>query len=255
MTKIVAIAWVTLREALRQKLAVNLLAVRARCSSPRRSRISQLTFGEQYRIICEPRAHVVRRLFGTLIAVFLGAGLVARDVQRRTLYPILAKPVSRAAVPRSGRYLGLVTTLTLNLAVMAATTLVVLAIYRGGFGFLGRRRSAPPSSRSPRSSRSSAPSRPLLELHEPDARGDLHALARRRRPPLARRVPFWARARSPAPSALRRPEPRRARPQGRDGLRERSRRPTSACGSLYAALYARTALALAAAVFSRRDLR
>jgi Cu-processing system permease protein len=134
MTKIVAIASVTLRDALRQKLAVNLLlfALLVMAAS---IVISELTFGEQYRIISD-LALTSATAFGTLIAVFLGAGLVASDVQKRTLYPILAKPVSRTEY-LLGRYAGLVTTLTLNLAVMAATTLIVLAIYRDGFGYLG----------------------------------------------------------------------------------------------------------------------
>jgi Cu-processing system permease protein len=133
MSKILAIAALTVRDALRQKLAVNLLlfAVLIITAS---IVLSRLTFGEQYRIIAD-LALSSAALFGTLIAVFLGAGLVANDVQRRTVYPILAKPVSRAEY-LLGRYAGLAATVTLNLAVMAATTFAVLAVYREGFGFL-----------------------------------------------------------------------------------------------------------------------
>jgi ABC-type transport system involved in multi-copper enzyme maturation permease subunit len=74
-------------------------------------------------------------IFGTLIAVFLGAGLVARDVERRTVYPILAKPVSRAQYV-VGRYAGLVATTSLNLAVMAVVFAGVLTVYLHGLGFL-----------------------------------------------------------------------------------------------------------------------
>ncbi|BDG09035.1 ABC transporter permease [Anaeromyxobacter paludicola] len=133
MKKIAAIAQVTLREALRQKLAVNLLifAVALVAAS---IGISTITFGEQYRIIVN-LALSSMEIFGTLIAVFLGAGLVSRDVERRTLYPIIAKPVSRGAYV-AGRYLGLVATTTLNLLVMAAVFLGVLALYTRGFHFL-----------------------------------------------------------------------------------------------------------------------
>jgi ABC-type transport system involved in multi-copper enzyme maturation permease subunit len=133
MTKIAALAWVTVREALRQKLAVNLLvfAVGLVLAS---LVISTLTFGEQYRIVVDVGLSAME-LFGTLIAVFLGAGLIAGDVQRRTVYPIISKPVSRAEYV-AGRYLGLVITTTLNLAVMALFFVAVLAVYLRDLGFV-----------------------------------------------------------------------------------------------------------------------
>jgi ABC-type transport system involved in multi-copper enzyme maturation permease subunit len=135
MTKILLLAWVTFREALRQKLAVNLLlfAVLLIAASVT---LSTLTYGEQFRIISD-LALTSAQLFGTLIAVFLGAGLIAGDVERRILYPIVAKPVGRWQY-LVGRYLGLVLTLTLNLLVMAVATISVLAIYTGGLAFLSK---------------------------------------------------------------------------------------------------------------------
>jgi ABC-type transport system involved in multi-copper enzyme maturation permease subunit len=131
--KILAIAGVTVRDALRQKLAVN-LAVFALLVIAGSMVLSQLTFGEQWRIIAD-LALSAAGAFGTLIAVFLGAGSVAGDIQRRSLYPIIAKPVSRTAY-LAGRYLGLLAVLLLNLLVMAATTVAVLAAYRGHLRFL-----------------------------------------------------------------------------------------------------------------------
>lgn len=133
MTKISAIAWVTVREAIRQKLAVNLL-VFALALVAASITISALTFGEQYRIITNLGLSAME-VFGTLIATFLGAGLIARDVERKSVYPIITKPVSRAQYV-AGRYLGLLTTTTLNLLVMAVVFVAVLAVYLGGFGFL-----------------------------------------------------------------------------------------------------------------------
>jgi Cu-processing system permease protein len=133
MSKIVALASVTLRDALRQKLALNLL-IFALLIIAASIVLSRLTFGEQYRIISD-LALSSATLFGTLIAVFVGAGLVSGDVQRRTLYPILAKPVSRTEY-LLGRYGGLLLTLTLNLLAMALTSATVIALYEGGFAFL-----------------------------------------------------------------------------------------------------------------------
>jgi ABC-type transport system involved in multi-copper enzyme maturation permease subunit len=133
MNKISAIAWVTVREALRQKLAVNLL-VFAIALVVASFTISMLTFGEQYRIIVN-LGLTAMEVFGTLIATFLGAGLIARDVERKTVYPIISKPVSRTQYV-VGRYLGLLTTTTLNLLVMALVFTGVLAFYLGGVVFL-----------------------------------------------------------------------------------------------------------------------
>jgi ABC-type transport system involved in multi-copper enzyme maturation permease subunit len=133
MTKVLSLAGVTIREALRQKLAVNLL-VFALVLVAASYTLSMLTFGEQYRIIVDIALSAME-VFGTLIAVFLGASLVARDVEGRTVYAIIAKPVSRAEYVL-GRYLGLVATTSLNLLVMAALFALVLAYYLGGFAFL-----------------------------------------------------------------------------------------------------------------------
>ena len=133
MSRIVALAGVTVREAFRQKLAVNLLVFALALLSASVA-ISALTFGEQYRIIVNLGLSAME-VFGTLIAVFLGAGLIARDVERRTVYPILARPISRAAYVAS-RYLGLVATLALNLAVMAAVFVAMLALYERSLRFL-----------------------------------------------------------------------------------------------------------------------
>jgi len=133
VSKIAAIALVTVREALRQKLAVNLL-VFAVALLVATYTISTLTFGDMYRIIVNLGLSAME-VFGTLIAAFLGAGLVARDVERRSVYPIISKPVSRSQYV-VGRYLGLVATTTLNLLVMALTFGLVLAIYTRGVAFL-----------------------------------------------------------------------------------------------------------------------
>ncbi len=133
MAKIASIAWVTVREAFRQRLAVNLLvfAVALLAAS---IGISSLTFGEQYRIIVDLGLSAME-VFGTLIATVLGAGLIARDVERRTVYAVVAKPVSRAGYV-AGRYAGLVATTTLNLAIMGVFFVGVLAAYLGGLAFV-----------------------------------------------------------------------------------------------------------------------
>jgi ABC-type transport system involved in multi-copper enzyme maturation permease subunit len=123
MTRILAVASVTVREALRKKLQVNLLLF-ALLLLVGSAVASSLTLGEMHRIAADLGLTAMEAM-GSLIAVFLGAGAVAGDVERRVLYPIVAKPVSRAEY-LLGRYLGLAGTLLLNLAAMAATLALVL---------------------------------------------------------------------------------------------------------------------------------
>lgn len=124
----VAIASVTLREALRRRLQVNLLlfAILLILGS---LVASSLTVGETHRIAADLGLSAME-LMGTLIAVFLGAGLVAGDVERRSLYPVVAKPVSRLEY-LLGRYLGLAAALWLNLAAMGATLGALLVLDAG----------------------------------------------------------------------------------------------------------------------------
>lgn len=129
MRKLVAIASVAFREAVRQRLAVNLLLF-ALALLVASITISTITFGEQFRIITNLGLSAME-VVGTLIATFLGAGIVAGDVERKTLYPVLAKAVTRREYV-VGRYLGLVTTVTLNLLVMGIVFGAVLVVYQRG---------------------------------------------------------------------------------------------------------------------------
>ena len=64
-------------------------------------------------------------LFGLFIAVFIGIGLVSKEVEKRSIYALLAKPIRRQEFV-IGKYLGLVLTLFVNLAIMAVAYYGVL---------------------------------------------------------------------------------------------------------------------------------
>jgi len=70
-------------------------------------------------------------MFGLFIAVFIGIGLVSKEVERRSIYSLLAKPISRYQLV-IGKYCGLTLTLAVNVAVMAAAIYVVLAYMSWG---------------------------------------------------------------------------------------------------------------------------
>lgn len=124
----------TVREALRERLMYNLV-VFALVLTGASLTISQLTLGEQFRVIADIGTSSTQ-IFGTLIAVFVGVGLLSRELDRRTCYPALARPVSRAGFI-AGKYLGLLAVLALNVAVMAAACALALAVHRRGLSFLG----------------------------------------------------------------------------------------------------------------------
>ena len=130
MTKILAVASITLREVLRRKVQVNLLVFGVLLVVASYV-VSLLTLGEMHRIISD-LGLTAMELIGTLLAVFLGATLVAGDVERRVLYPVVAKPVSRTQYVL-GRYAGLAAALLLNLTIMAAALAAALALEARSF--------------------------------------------------------------------------------------------------------------------------
>jgi ABC-type transport system involved in multi-copper enzyme maturation permease subunit len=64
-------------------------------------------------------------VFGAVIAIFIGIGLVSKEIDKKTLYTILSRPVRRWEFI-VGKFLGLNTTLLVNTAVMAAALFVAL---------------------------------------------------------------------------------------------------------------------------------
>lgn len=67
----------------------------------------------------------VMSLSGLLIAVFVGIGLIQKEIQRKTVLTLLAKPVPRWTFIL-GKYLGLLLVVGVNLAVMTACFYFVL---------------------------------------------------------------------------------------------------------------------------------
>ena len=66
-------------------------------------------------------------LFGVIIAIFIGIGLVFKEIEKKTLYTILSRPVRRWEFIL-GKYFGLVLTLTVNAALMTVGFYAALLI-------------------------------------------------------------------------------------------------------------------------------
>ena len=89
--------------------------------------ISQLTAGQDLKII-KDLGLAALSIFGLMITVFIGISLVSKEVERRSIYSLLTKPVTRAEF-LLGKYLGLVTTLAVNLGAMTVALFAVLLYF------------------------------------------------------------------------------------------------------------------------------
>jgi ABC-type transport system involved in multi-copper enzyme maturation permease subunit len=87
--------------------------------------IGQITAGQDVKIIKDLGLAVIE-LAGVLMTVFIGVGLVAREIDRRSIFALLAKPLPRWEFI-VGKYAGLVMTIVVNVALMAAALYVMLA--------------------------------------------------------------------------------------------------------------------------------
>ena len=122
---VVALAQNTLRESIRNKIAYGLLffAVLMIGSG---AIVGSLSYVEGERMLQDVGLAAIR-LFGVAIAIFVGIQLVYREVERRTVYTILSKPVSRGQFVL-GKFAGLTLTIWAQTACMGvAFALVSLA--------------------------------------------------------------------------------------------------------------------------------
>jgi ABC-type transport system involved in multi-copper enzyme maturation permease subunit len=121
--KVLSIALNTFRENLRDKLLYNLL-VFALLMIGSSVILMRLTLGEFHRLILDIGLGSIN-FFGVLIAIFVGIGLVSKEIEKKTIYTIIAKPVARYQF-LLGKYMGLCLTLLVNTAIMAVGLLAVL---------------------------------------------------------------------------------------------------------------------------------
>src|ERR671935_783330 len=119
-----AIAVNVFRESVRDKVLYNLVLF-AILLIGASYLIGQLTAGQDVKIIKDLGLSATS-MFGLFIAVFIGIGLVSKEVERRSIYALLAKPIERYQLV-IGKYCGLTLTLAVNIAVMAAAIYAVLA--------------------------------------------------------------------------------------------------------------------------------
>ena len=128
--RVASIAQNTFREAVRDRVLYNLVLF-ALLLTGGAIFLGELSAAQEVKIIVDMGLSAML-LFGVFIATFVGVGLVSKEIERRTVYAIFAKPVGRGEF-LVGKYLGLCLTLAVNVAVMGAGVSLALAYVKGGY--------------------------------------------------------------------------------------------------------------------------
>ena len=125
LVRIHALAANTFREAIRNKLLYSLLAFSIVMIGAG-VLLATLSYVEVEEILQDMGMAAIR-LFSAGIAIFVGVGLIHNEVERRTIYTILSKPVSRSEF-LVGKWAGLTFTVWSQLLLMAIAFAVVSSL-------------------------------------------------------------------------------------------------------------------------------
>ena len=117
MKRLWALAANTFREAVRDRVLYSILffAVGILVLS---LALKEITIGDQAKVVRSVAQGSID-LFGSIIAMFLGVSLVWKEIERKTVYTILSKPIPRWMFVL-GKYLGLVMTIGVEVAILLA---------------------------------------------------------------------------------------------------------------------------------------
>jgi ABC-type transport system involved in multi-copper enzyme maturation permease subunit len=128
--KILALAGNTFREGVRDRIfvAVGVFGVIILAGS---FVVGPLSLGEQARIT-EDIGLAAVSILCFLIAILIGTGIIYREIEKRTIYTVLSKPISRWQFI-VGKFLGLNATVSLLAALMTMVLLIVSWVAGGTF--------------------------------------------------------------------------------------------------------------------------
>jgi len=128
--RIAAIARNAFREAVRDRVLYNLVLFVLLLTAASIF-IGELSGGQERKVIVDLGLSATL-LFGVFIAIFVGVGLVYKEIERRTIYAVFSKPVGRGEF-LVGKYLGLCLTLLVNVLVMGVGVSLALLYVSGGW--------------------------------------------------------------------------------------------------------------------------
>jgi ABC-type transport system involved in multi-copper enzyme maturation permease subunit len=127
---IVPVAFNTFREAVRDRVLYNLI-VFAFIMIGASLLLGQITIGVQRQLLINLGLTSIS-IFGVLIAIFIGIGLVSKEIDKRTLYTVLTRPIQRWEFIL-GKFFGLVGTLVVNATFMTLGFFLALLYLARGF--------------------------------------------------------------------------------------------------------------------------
>jgi len=128
--RISAIARNAFREAVRDRVLYNLVLFVLLLTGASVF-IGELSGGQERKVIVDLGLSAML-LFGVFIAIFVGVGLVYKEIERRTIYAVFSKPVGRGEF-LVGKYLGLCLTLLVNVLVMGVGVSLALVYVSHGW--------------------------------------------------------------------------------------------------------------------------
>lgn len=133
MDRVLALALNTFREAVRDRVLYGVLGFAVAVLAFTLA-LAELSLSEQQRVVRDVGLASIS-LFSVVIAVFLGSSLLYKEIERKTLYVILPKPVRRYELI-VGKFFGITLTASVFIGLMGAVQLYVTAIQAGAAAWL-----------------------------------------------------------------------------------------------------------------------
>ncbi len=128
MSCVLAVAMHTFREAVRDRVLLGALGAGVAGLFVVLA-LAELSLDQQQRVVADLGLSLLS-LLSVGVALFLGSSMLARELERRTLYVVLPRPITRWQF-FLGKYLGIVWTGAVFASLMGATLLAVAALQRG----------------------------------------------------------------------------------------------------------------------------
>ncbi len=91
--------------------------------------LAELSLNQQRRVVQDIGLASIS-FFSVLVSIFLGASLLYKDIERKTLYLVLPRPIHRWEF-LVGKYLGIVVTVAVFISIMGGIQLLVMAAQAG----------------------------------------------------------------------------------------------------------------------------
>jgi len=126
--RIAAIAFNTYREAVRARILLGLFAL-ALATALYSIAVGEFALKNASRVVADLGAASIS-IYAIAVAIIIGATSLYRELEQKTIFPILARPVKRAEY-LVGKYAGTLLTIAVFIALDAAVVLLILARHGG----------------------------------------------------------------------------------------------------------------------------